>query len=285
MKSITAFLSAAAQHLRTEATASSLAPSAASACTQATTSTQNAPRAPKSMQKQTSTRRFTASSLSAYGDVMDAAAIDRVLAQFADPGVQRAAGELAFKQLRLHELAAYRSAIAEAVFAQASAGISPVEFLHRRCEDMEQEIEDTKLEHAAHDAVRKVRLATLQPLLLAVSRYEIRASEERRSLTARIDALRSNFAGNTDEGAHRYRSLVALNFSAEQIKAAGVPQPETNNAPAIASMRERIAVLDSVIAQCLAYSADPFKSPEHLAGLEGFDQLLEARQVAEAALA
>lgn len=283
MKSISAFLSAAAQHLRAEPISSPVATSTTAVCTQASIQSQTAPSAPLNMQ-QTPTRFFAASSLALYGEVMSADAVDRVLSQFADADVQRAADELAFKQLRLHELAAYRSAIAEAVFAQASTGVAPVEFLCRRCEDVDREIEDTKKEHAAHDAVRKTRLAMLQPLLLAVSQREISSSEERRGLTARIDALRSNFAGNTDEGAHRYRSLVALNFSAEQIKTLGVPQPETNNAPAIASMRERVAVLDRVIAQCLSYSADPLKSPEHLAGL-CFDELIDQRLAAEKAMA
>ena len=221
-------------------------------------------------------RLFARSPLALNG-TLPHAEVARICAIYGDPKVQRLADQLCGARAHLAEVAAYRGGIAEAIEVAGSAGGSVVESLLRLIREAKDEIQAARADHDVHDAVRKARNELLRPLAVAVGSLSSSLSMERQGLQSRIDA---GMGAHTPAESSRYTALRAAGLSDVQISDLGVESPEVG----ILALRDRAAVVDSMLAQCMAFGADPFKSPEHLAGL-GFDTLIETRTAAEQASA
>lgn len=238
-----------------------------------------APTAPRF--KDHSMTRYFPSPLATQPDLKQSD-VDRLCVIYADSAVQRAADNLHHKLNKLNEIALYRSLIAQAINLADKTGIAPIEALRRMEEEADEALEDARADHRAHDIVVKARNERLRPLILAVGEISIKASAERESITRRISALESNYS-NTGVDAGRFHHLQAAGLTRDQMAALGQPDPEVSNSE-VSMLRARLVMIESVLAQCRAFSEDPLRRSHHLEGL-GVDDLIEARRAAEQASA
>lgn len=199
-----------------------------------------------------------------------------------DESVQRAAGACSAKHQRLVELAGFRSEIHAAIHvAIAQDGcidsITPAriaEVLRQRSEHIDDAIADCQEDRARHDAASRTRMLRHEPLRAACSARLTQMVAERASLLRADDAeRRANRLGLT--GSSRFSELRKAGLTDSQIAEVlpGASSPET----VVAHRNERVAELARQIEKLRSFNASPNFDAAHLAGLDGFEDLIVAR--------
>lgn len=287
MRLIPHFLRAAVKNLRVEPIHSPVAPRFTAARTQTLTSTRIAFKARKP--KAHPMTRFFPANLLAAAQNLTAGEIDINDVCHRSPEVTRAASEVQFKLQRLVEVAAFRSAIAEAIETvigehddcdpNAATPAAVAQELRRRAIAIDEELAVVHTEHRADDLVRAARDARLRPLMTAVNERMARAAMGREGLAAAIDAITSGRAAAVSDPAQRRDILLNLGVPSKKISdllnSAEPPDPTVK----LQALREQVAALDIEIAAFWAFQNDPFKRGFHLEGM-GLDKLVEAQRAA-----
>ncbi len=208
------------------------------------------------------------------------AQIDAVLSNCA---VQVAAERLTAKQQLLAEITGSRAVIAAAIEATGTADPAAiVDALGHLAADTDAEIAVAREAKQQHDAQRRERLLTRQPLRAAVSARITTLCVERESLVGRIAAAAASGAprATSSAGQLRYENLRASGLTDAQIVGLGVglqsPADMTNEHQA------RIAEIDALLVPLWGFANDPMGDVAPLDGL-GFDGLIQARLDAEVA--
>ena len=205
----------------------------------------------------------------------------RVDVAFDNPHVQVAAERLAAKRQLLAEIAGIRSSILEAIDAGGTTDpIAIVEELGRLAADADDAIAAVRAETRQHDAQRRERRLSMQPLRMAVSARISALSAERESLVNRITAAANASRMTGATGQLRYQNLLASGLSDVQICSLG--EDLRNPAVVTAEMQARITAIDALVVPLFVFSKDPLGDVTPLAGL-GLDDLIAARLDAEAA--
>ena len=200
---------------------------------------------------------------------------------FDNPHVQVAAERLAAKRQLLAEIAGIRSSILEAIDAGGTTDpIAIVEELGRLAADADDAIAAVRAETRQHDAQRRERRLSMQPLRMAVSARISALSAERESLVNRITAAANASRMTGATGQLRYQNLLASGLSDVQICSLG--EDLRNPAVVTAEMQARITAIDALVVPLFVFSKDPLGDVTPLAGL-GLDDLIAARLDAEAA--
>ena len=198
-----------------------------------------------------------------------------------NPHVQVAAERLAAKRQLLAEIAGIRSSILEAIDAGGTTDpIAIVEELGRLAADADDAIAAVRAETRQHDAQRRERRLSMQPLRMAVSARISALSAERESLVNRITAAANASRMTGATGQLRYQNLLASGLSDVQICSLG--EDLRNPAVVTAEMQARITAIDALVVPLFVFSKDPLGDVTPLAGL-GLDDLIAARLDAEAA--
>lgn len=292
MKFIPSFLNAAAQHLRTEAAASSLVPSTGTARTKTLTSARIALKAPKP--KDHPMTRFFPANLLAAAQNLTAGEIDINDVCHRSPEVIRAAGEVRFSLQRLVEVAAFRSAVAQAIETvigehedcdpNAATPAAVAQELRRRATEIDEEFAQVRTEHRADDLVRAARDARLRPLMTAVNERLAKVMIGRTRLVASIDAITSGRAAAASDPAQRRDILLNLGVPAKKLNELLCAAEPADPTVKLAALREQVAALEIEVAAYSAFQNDPFKRGCHVEGM-GFDTLIEAQRAAEGQVA
>lgn len=268
MTLVAAFLAAAARHLRGETPASPAKPlNPPARCTTGHIHTAPA----KTSLKDQPMPPFAKSPL-ADSDDLSPATTDAILALFADGDVQRQAAAVRAKLLHVIEFAALRSEIAAAVRAigtHSTDDLTPaavVAILRQRAAELDVALDDARADRDTHEAVRKARMALIDPLRREVSKKQTALANEREHCFVRLDAYR-RASTMTAPANNRHASLVAAGLTAEQINGLGLPDPEQE----VGAIRERITAIDSELAPLHRYTMT--NDVTHLVGL-GLDALV-----------
>ena len=198
---------------------------------------------------------------------------------FDNPHVQVAAERLAAKRQLLAEIAGIRSSILEAIDAGGTTDpIAIVEELGRLAADADDAIAAVRAETRQHDAQRRERRLSMQPLRMAVSARISALSAERESLVNRITAAANASRMTGATGQLRYQNLLASGLSDVQICSLG--EGLQNPADLTAKKQARIAEINRLLEPLWAFANDAVGDPAQLAGL-GFDDLIAERLDAE----
>ena len=202
---------------------------------------------------------------------------------FDNPHVQVAAERLAAKRQLLAEIAGIRSSILEAIDAGGTTDpIAIVEELGRLAADADDAIAAVRAETRQHDAQRRERRLSMQPLRMAVSARISALSLEKESLVGLIAAAAASGAprATSSAGQLRYENLLASGLSNEQIAGLGVG---LQNPTDLSNERQaRIAEIDRLLVPLWGFAKNPRGDVALLVGL-GFDDLIAARLDAEVA--
>lgn len=287
MSLIPQFLRAAAKNLCVELVDSPTEPRFTAARTQTLTSAFVAfkPRKPKDHPMP----RFFPASLLAAARNLTASEVDINDVCHRSSEVIRAASAVQFKLQRLVEVAAFRSAIAEAIKTtigehencdpNAATPAAVAQELRRRATEIDEELAVVQTEHRADDRVRAARDARLRPLMTAVNERMAKAAMGRASLAAAIDTITSGRAAAVSDPAQRRDILLNLGVPSKKINdllnSAEPPDPTVK----LQALREQVAALDIEVAAFSAFQNDPFKRGCHLEGM-GLDELIEAQRAA-----
>ncbi|MGJ7607140.1 hypothetical protein ACSFA7_22585 [Variovorax sp. LT1R20] len=195
----------------------------------------------------------------ADADDMSAATIDAILAVHADGEVQRQAAVVRAKLLHVIEFAALRSEIAAAVRAigtHSTDDLTPagvVAVLRQRAAELDDTLDDARADRDTHEAVRKARMARIEPLRREVSQRLTVLANEREHCFVRLDASRRASTMGGVGGTMRHANLLAAGLTNEQINALGpAAQSSTEQEAAI---RARIFEIDAELAPLRSYVA------------------------------
>lgn len=212
---------------------------------------------------------------------------DRVLAAFKSPTVQSAAAAFKMKFDELVAVAAYRSSISEAInFAiEKELGMTPevvAEVIACMTESLDEEIDAARADHAEFNCAEKAATARHAPLRRSASaRLDALANERKALLVAIESEQRAVSLGLT--GSTRYAQLRAAGLDDAAISKV---EPEAMSIDAkINGHRARIREIDPQLAALRSYLASPILDADHLAGLEGFNELIAARDKAPSEVA
>jgi hypothetical protein len=209
---------------------------------------------------------------------------------FSNSAVQRAASECRCKLIELTERAAYRSEISGAIgnamgAEQNLANISvpaALAALAVRDEALSNALASVREDHAAHDRAHALCLERARPLNMAVSELSVRAAMERDSLLMHIAGSSRDVGGPGGVAKQRFDSLVAGGLSPAKINELGFPLDD--RAQKAEEMRARLPIVMGILAQCTAFSSDPYRGVQHLEGL-GLDDAIAAHEAAFAVVA
>lgn len=224
---------------------------------------------------------------------MPTVVIDMIEAAYRDPAVARAAIMLNDQRSRLARIVEFEGVVAEAMneilagtdapgdmdYATMVAKVTGV--LKRLGDEAASEVELVRADQAHHKARYRARMMRLQPLRIAVSTKSEAIHAEINGLCRREAALRT---GCVNPGVNRYQGLLASGFRHEEIASLNL-QPPTDPVQDAQALQDRMAALRIQLLPLTAFLADPLFSTEHLAGLDEFAPLVEARIAADEVLA
>jgi hypothetical protein len=181
---------------------------------------------------------------------------DAILAVFGSAEVQRHATEVRGKLMRLIEVAALRSEVAAAVLAigTCSGKLTPaavVGVLRQRAAALDDALDDARADRDAHEAVRRVRMAQMEPLRREISNRITRLTNERDHLDKMILARRRAAQMNLT-GGNRHAALTAAGLTTEQIRSLGpeCQSPEDQEA----ALKARIESIEAELVPLHAFA-------------------------------
>lgn len=223
----------------------------------------------------------------ARASAMSVAEIDCIDRVYRDVRVKNAAARLNSKHDHLLSVAGYRSCFAEA-YSKLLCGDSPkcleeidaetvVSVLNQLVDEVDDQIEAAREDHARHDARQRARSDQLTPLRAAVGARIAELTSEAAGLAGRVDATKRSLTLVGHTSPMRLEALASVGLSREQINTLGaqVQDPESQ----IKRYHDRIVEINALTAPLHEFLADEHHT-ELLAG-RGFDDLIEARRVAE----
>jgi len=204
------------------------------------------------------------SPLAAATSVSAADSLDTI---YASAAVQSAAGYASAKHQRLMAMRAHLGEIHLAIAAIGGdpASITPeavIETLRRRADQLDDEIDDWRDDHAAHVAASRARMKRHEPLRKAVSMHLAALTGERdHLLRADESAKRATGMGLPS----RYATLRNAGLTEAQIAATepDAASPEE----AAAKRRQRIAEIAPMVKACRAFGQSPGFDAALVAGL------------------
>ena len=188
---------------------------------------------------------------------------DAMTLAFSDQSIRNLASQCTHAAQALVTKAGFTGFVRAAVWQSLDSGVTPEAHLQQQLQVLRAEIGLFDTEAEFEELRRKAKSEEAMPLLIALGGFSASIGAERGLLIGRIAKAEQTLHSSTVVGLQRGLTHV-------ELTKLGLAEPSETT---VATMRERVAVIDGQLAQLAAYGEDPLKSVTHLAGLPipGFD--------------